>query len=275
MADGHEPGGAVDRRAEVVGAAPLGVARVERHPDVERAGLAPVGGGQGALGGEAGRDALVGRGEDRHHPVAGRLDHDAVGRFDRLAEDHVMTRQGVGHRGGLVLPEPGAPCDVGEQEGQRAGPDDGGGGFAGVGSVHGSTIRGSDVKGGAGLLRLRLWAWDRGRGRRPSQACVVAKSGAGSPPTPPSVPGTECGRTPDRRLMWCVPIVRCRTHADHDAIGQSGERLVAAMQQWKPEGPLARGLDSSRGVGPTAQHPQRRPARHPGRRGGTASRPGG
>ncbi len=67
-----------------------------------------------------------------------------------------MARQGVGHRGGQVLPEPGAARDVGEQEGQRAGPDDGG--FAGVGSVHGVTIRGPDVKSGAGLLRLRLRA---------------------------------------------------------------------------------------------------------------------
>ena len=156
VTDRHEPGGAVDRRAEVVGAAPLGVARVERHPDVERAGLAPLGGGQGALGGEARGDALVRRREDGHQPVAGRLDHDAVGRFDRVAEDRVMARQGVGHRGGQVLPEPGAARDVGEQEGQRAGPDDGG--FAGVGSVHGVTIRGSDVKSGAGLLRLRLRA---------------------------------------------------------------------------------------------------------------------
>ena len=127
VTDGHEPGGAVDRRAEVVGAASLGVARVERHPDVERAGLAPVGGGQGALGGEARDDALVRGRKDGHQPVTGRLDHDAVGQFDRLAEDHVMTRQGVGHRGRQVLPEPGAPRDVGEQEGQRAGPDDGGG----------------------------------------------------------------------------------------------------------------------------------------------------
>ena len=172
VTDGHETGGAVDRRAEVVGAAPLGVAGMERHPDVERAGLTPVGGGQGALGGEARDDALVRGGKDGHHPVAGRLDHDAIGRFDRLAEDHVMPRQGVGHRGRQVLPEPGAPGDVGEQEGQRAGPDDRGGGFACVGSVHGSTIRRSDVKSGAGSLRLRLGPGTRRRGESPRPRLV-------------------------------------------------------------------------------------------------------
>ena len=108
MADGHEPGGAVDRRAEVVVAAPLGVARMERHPDAERAGLAPVGRGQGALGGERSRStpsSAVGKTAIIPSPVV--LTTDAIGRFDRLAKDHVMARQRVGHRGRHVAPTAG------------------------------------------------------------------------------------------------------------------------------------------------------------------------
>ena len=58
-------------------------------------------------------------GEDRHEPVAGRLDDLAARSAIADREDHVVARERRAHRLRVLLPEAGAALDVGEQEGQR------------------------------------------------------------------------------------------------------------------------------------------------------------
>ncbi len=139
---GHEPCGAVDRRAEVVVAAALRPAHVQPHPDTERTGLAPRLGGEAALGGETGRHPPGGVREDRHEPIAGGLDHLSAGGGDRRLQDGVMPGKRPAHRLGHLLPEPGAARDVSEQERERAV------GLQGRGAVHALTIVGfaADVR---------------------------------------------------------------------------------------------------------------------------------
>ena len=71
----HDPRGAVDGGPEVVAAPLLGLPAVDAHPHPQRAGLAPRLGDQAALRREARRGGVERAREDRHHPVAGRLDH--------------------------------------------------------------------------------------------------------------------------------------------------------------------------------------------------------
>ena len=75
VGDGEDPRHPIEGGTEVVAVARLGGARVERHPDPQRAGLVPGRIAQRTLGGDRRVDGRDGVGEDRQHPVAGRLDH--------------------------------------------------------------------------------------------------------------------------------------------------------------------------------------------------------
>ena len=117
----HDPGGAVHGGAEVVAAPLLGLPAVDAHPHPQRAGLAPRLGDQAALRGEARRRRVDRAGEDRHHPVAGRLDHRAAGSLDGVAQDRVVPAEGDLHAVRELLPQARAALQVGEQEGQGSG----------------------------------------------------------------------------------------------------------------------------------------------------------
>ncbi len=55
-------------------------------------------------------------GEGCQHPVACGLDHRTTVVFDGRAEDGVVFSKGRPHFLGMLLPESGAPLDIGEQE---------------------------------------------------------------------------------------------------------------------------------------------------------------
>jgi hypothetical protein len=76
---------------------------------------------QRALRGCRRRDGGVGTRERRVHAVAGGLHDHAVVLADRVTEDLVVARERGAHRGGIVLPAPGRPLEVGEQERDRPG----------------------------------------------------------------------------------------------------------------------------------------------------------
>ena len=54
-------------------------------------------------------------------PIAGRLDDEASVRFDGLAAERIMTCQRGPHALGLLIPQPRASLDVGEQNGRDSG----------------------------------------------------------------------------------------------------------------------------------------------------------
>jgi hypothetical protein len=118
VAGRHDPRGTVDRRAEVVARARLRLAGVQPHPDPEGSRLPPRLVRQVTLGCHAGAHASDGGREDRHHSVAGGLEHLPVGACHGGTQDRVMALQGALHGAGEPLPKPGAALDVGEQEGQ-------------------------------------------------------------------------------------------------------------------------------------------------------------
>ncbi len=117
--DGQDPRHPVERRPEVVAIPGLGSPGVECHAHPERAGLAPGRVAECSLGCQgraSGFDRIVEHGQ---HPVAGRLDHGATVPLDGHAQQVIVLGEGLAHRGRLLLPEPRAPLDVGEQEGGR------------------------------------------------------------------------------------------------------------------------------------------------------------
>src|SRR5829696_401012 len=120
MTRGHESRGPIEGRAEVVTLAKGGLSGVEDHSDAKRARLAPRLADEVALCIEAGADAVYGRVEDRHEPIANRL-HDMPCRtLHGVPQDRVVAFEGPLHGVLVVLPEPGAAFDVGEEEGERS-----------------------------------------------------------------------------------------------------------------------------------------------------------
>jgi hypothetical protein len=120
MADGHDPCGAVDCRAEVVAGAGRGLAGVQPHPHPQRPGRSPRLGRQVLLRGETGACCGRCRGKDGHDPVAGRLDHLPTRGGHGGLQDLVVALQGGLHGLREPLPQPGAALDVGEQEDHRS-----------------------------------------------------------------------------------------------------------------------------------------------------------
>ena len=103
MAGGHDPGRAVDRGPVVVGAVARRFADVS--PIRTRIGRPPASSGdEGALGGEARRDAVARRAEHRHHAVARRLDDPAAGLVDRRPRIASWRRERLAHRVRCSLP---------------------------------------------------------------------------------------------------------------------------------------------------------------------------
>ena len=121
--DREDPGVAIERLAEEVALARLGRPRVDRHPDPERSGRAPPLVAQRALGGQRGVDGIRGLIEDREHPIAHRLDHRPARVRDRVTEEPVVDRERRAHRLGLLLPQPRAALDVGQEERREGGRD--------------------------------------------------------------------------------------------------------------------------------------------------------
>ncbi len=127
VADGQEPGHAVERGPEEVAVAGLGGPRVECHPGADGSD------GAGAPTEVAGlpdprelrqttlrllrrpqaRDGLVEMGQE---PVAGRLHDGAAVPLDGRPEDRVVGSEEVGHRVRVLVPEARAALDVGHQE---------------------------------------------------------------------------------------------------------------------------------------------------------------
>lgn len=84
VAECHQTGGAVERRAEVVAVARFGVARVHAHPHAQRAGGAPLPLAERELAVHRRAERGTGRREHREDAVAGRLDHMTARGFHRL-----------------------------------------------------------------------------------------------------------------------------------------------------------------------------------------------
>jgi hypothetical protein len=114
VAGGHEPGGAVHRRAEVVAVALVDLAGVDPHPHADAVHV-----GQGRLGRFGRRHRVGGSPERGREPVpAGGEDVPAVG-LDRSSQKPVVLGHGESHRVRVFLPPPGRPLHVGEQERHR------------------------------------------------------------------------------------------------------------------------------------------------------------
>jgi hypothetical protein len=114
--DTHDAGRAVDRRAEVIVIAVLDDARMQAAPNTQRKSRRFL------YIFEPPRQL-----DDRHHGVqriaenrvdtiAGRLDERTLPRFDGGARERIMAGERVAHALGLLVPQPGAALDVGEQE---------------------------------------------------------------------------------------------------------------------------------------------------------------
>ena len=118
VGDGEDPRHPIEGGTEEVPVACLGGTRVERHPDPQRAGLVPGRIAQRTLGGDRRVDGSHGVGEDRQHPVAGRLDHAAAMPVDARAEEPIMLGERRPHPVGVLFPEARTALDVREQEGR-------------------------------------------------------------------------------------------------------------------------------------------------------------
>ena len=83
VGDGHEPGGTVERRAEVVPVALFGLPGVDPDPHRDGRPLRPQLDGQGALSGDGGRDGVAGTGELGGQTVAAGGEHVPAVAVDR------------------------------------------------------------------------------------------------------------------------------------------------------------------------------------------------
>jgi hypothetical protein len=93
------------------------------HPNRLRRGQAddrPRLRGQGALGGERGRHGVGGAGKGGTASVPNCLEHHASVAVNRIAQNGIVAREGLGHRARVLLPQGRAPGDVGEEERNRA-----------------------------------------------------------------------------------------------------------------------------------------------------------
>jgi hypothetical protein len=112
----HQSGGAVDRRAVIVAIPLLADASVQTHARQQRPGQRPGLSYEGVLGGERGADGVRCPREGGVESIAGRLDDLSIVRKHRAAQDRIMSCQRRAHRRGLLLPQPGLPLEVGEEE---------------------------------------------------------------------------------------------------------------------------------------------------------------
>jgi hypothetical protein len=117
----HQPGGAVDRRSEVV-PVPLGrLPRVHPHPHSQGRRGGPWPGREGLLRVHGGSQGVTRPCEHGCHPVAsGREDTTAIGLYRRV-DDRVVALQGGAHCVWRAFPKRRRPFDVGEHERHCAG----------------------------------------------------------------------------------------------------------------------------------------------------------
>ena len=111
---GHDPGGAIGPRPEVVVGGRGGRRRVQADAAAQRH---PAGEPALTLDGRADRCDRVG--EHRHETVTGVFDNFAPGRGDRRPDDPVVLGEFGTHRVRLAFPARRGALDVGEQEGDR------------------------------------------------------------------------------------------------------------------------------------------------------------
>ena len=111
---------AIYRSAVVVAVAKVGFPRVDPHPDVERFRECPGLCGQRPLCVDRCGESVVGRGECGVEAIARGLDHVAAALVDGVAQDLIVTGQGVAHPVRMLLPESSGTLEIREQE--RNGP---------------------------------------------------------------------------------------------------------------------------------------------------------
>ena len=116
---GEQAPRSVEHGAKVVPAPPLHLARVDRHPNAERARLAPVDLRELDLDRLRGGDGGGGVGESDVDAVADPLDDLPGGRLHGTQHDPVVLGHRSPHRVRVQLPEHGRVLDVRQQEGPR------------------------------------------------------------------------------------------------------------------------------------------------------------
>jgi hypothetical protein len=119
MRGGEHAAGAIQYRAEVVPAAGLHFADVDRHSHVQRLQLAPVGRGELTLGLAGGSHRCGDVGERKADAVPGALYEPPSGRLGRAQHDPIVLGDRRPHGVRVQLPGSGRVFDVGEQEGER------------------------------------------------------------------------------------------------------------------------------------------------------------
>ncbi len=115
----EHPAGPIEHRPEVVLAAGLHLADVDRHPHAQRLDLAPEDASEVALDLACGGDRSTRVREDEADAIADTLHEPASGRLGGAQHDPVVLRDGGAHGVRVQLPEDGRALDVGEQEGER------------------------------------------------------------------------------------------------------------------------------------------------------------
>ena len=119
VADRHQAGRPIQRRAVIVAVAQLGHPGVHGHANPERAGLRPRLTGQRELRVDRGVDP-VGRGREHgEEAVTGGLDHVPAVTLDGLDHQLVVSRQRRGHRVRMLFPQARRTLQIGEQERDR------------------------------------------------------------------------------------------------------------------------------------------------------------
>ncbi len=113
----HDARGLVDDRAEVVALAPFDGADVQRatHPQWNAKRCRGI--GQGALDRYRRMQPVERIVEGGVDAIASRLHDGAVVRLDRGAQERVVARQRGPHAVRVLRPQPGAPLDVGKEQG--------------------------------------------------------------------------------------------------------------------------------------------------------------
>jgi len=121
MAERLKPRDAKQRRAEVVVAALLDCAGMQRNAHRDATDRSPFLHRQGAVRVKRGGDAIRGGGEGGIHGVTHRLEDCPCVTLDNVLEQFMVTGQGDAHRGAVPLQQLRAALDVAEQERDRSG----------------------------------------------------------------------------------------------------------------------------------------------------------
>ena len=114
--DRQQAGHSVEGRPEEIVVARLGRPGVDGHPDSDRDTGHDLERSETALAVDGSTRGVRGIGERREHPVTRGLHHRAVMLDDGVAEGGIVALQDHRHRLAVLLPQPGAPLDVGHQE---------------------------------------------------------------------------------------------------------------------------------------------------------------